>query len=451
MSITHVDKFLSTKKIESGGTLDVTLCVTAEPNAAEEPADIALVLDRSSSMAGKAMYHLKAGAKEFIDIVTGRGCGNRIGIVSFAGEACIDVPLTEDAQTLKQAVDALQAQGNTNHADAFEQAGTLFCASTNKKVLVIFTDGETTVGPDPAPIAAALRDSGVEIYCVGLVGHTGLDEETLRCWASEPVDDHVFTTPNAEELERVFCDMADVIAGAGATNIRIKDVVSAAFEITGFEQPNIGRARVENTQAIRWRIPKLADTCKETATLTFHVRHVGQECGMMEVNESIRLTDDAGEIVEFPSPRVKVDCGSIVVPDCPKTVDVHAAACQETVCCDAGEITMTDQGCILQVNFVLHNVCPNRRTCVGIIVTERMGHGVEASCGFKTLVVPAHNGTGCRDVRVMGVPFVLPERPDHCGCATSGCKPRDFRVRILAHPMDYTWNCCDATPAQNRE
>ena len=25
-------------------------------------------------------------------------------------------------------------------------------------MLVIFTDGETTVGPDPAPIAAALRD-----------------------------------------------------------------------------------------------------------------------------------------------------------------------------------------------------------------------------------------------------------------------------------------------------
>ena len=69
---------------------------------------------------------------------------------------------------LKQAVDALQAQGNTNHADAFTQAGTLFGATMRKKVLVIFTDGETTVGPDPAPIAAALRDDDVEIYCIGL-------------------------------------------------------------------------------------------------------------------------------------------------------------------------------------------------------------------------------------------------------------------------------------------
>ena len=78
-----------------------------------------------------------------------------------------------------------------------------------KKVLVIFTDGETTVGPDPAPIAAALRDDDVEIYCIGLVGRPGLNAETLRSWASEPVDEHVITTPNEEELERAFHDLAD--------------------------------------------------------------------------------------------------------------------------------------------------------------------------------------------------------------------------------------------------
>ena len=38
---------------------------------------------------------------------------------------------------------------------------------------------------------SALRDDDVEIYCIGLVGRTGLNEETLRSWASEPVDEHV--------------------------------------------------------------------------------------------------------------------------------------------------------------------------------------------------------------------------------------------------------------------
>lgn len=141
MGITHVDKILSEERIDCDGILNVTLSVTAQPDVVNNPVDIALVLDRSGSMTGTPMMHLKAGAKEFIDIVMKRtggrmgrlANGNRIGIVSFAGTASIDVPLTEDVEVLKQAVDALQAQGNTNHADAFTQAGTLFGATLRKK------------------------------------------------------------------------------------------------------------------------------------------------------------------------------------------------------------------------------------------------------------------------------------------------------------------------------
>ena len=446
MGITHVDKILSEERIDCDGILNVTLSVTAQPDVVNNPVDIALVLDRSGSMTGTPMMHLKAGAKEFIDIVMKRtggrmgrlANGNRIGIVSFAGTASIDVPLTEDVEVLKQAVDALQAQGNTNHADAFTQAGTLFGATMRKKVLVIFTDGETTVGPDPAPIAAALRDDDVEIYCIGLVGRTGLNEETLRSWASEPVDEHVITTPNEEELERAFHDLADTIAGPGATNIHIEDIISTEFAIIGFEPPLIGEAELESSQIIHWYISELADSEEETAELMFTVRHMSGSGGHIEVNDSIQLTDDEGSVVEFPSPFVTVDCGSIIVPECPEPIDVHADPCQDSIFVDAGDIIMTDLGRILQVDFVLHDICPHRRTSVGIIVTELMDDGIEASRGFKVLTIPAHTGSGCRDVHVMCVPFVLPEDPDACGCNNGMCTGRTFRVRIIAHPMDYT-------------
>ena len=454
MGITHVDKILSEERIDCDGILNVTLSVTAQPDVVNNPVDIALVLDRSGSMTGTPMMHLKAGAKEFIDIVMKRtggrmgrlANGNRIGIVSFAGTASIDVPLTEDVEVLKQAVDALQAQGNTNHADAFTQAGTLFGATMRKKVLVIFTDGETTVGPDPAPIAAALRDDDVEIYCIGLVGRTGLNEETLRSWASEPVDEHVITTPNEEELERAFHDLADTIAGPGATNIHIEDIISTEFAIIGFEPPLIGEAELESSQIIHWYISELADSEEETAELMFTVRHMSGSGGHIEVNDSIQLTDDEGSVVEFPSPFVTVDCGSIIVPECPEPIDVHADPCQDSIFVDAGDIIMTDLGRILQVDFVLHDICPHRRTSVGIIVTELMDDGIEASRGFKVLTIPAHTGSGCRDVHVMCVPFVLPEDPDACGCNNGMCTGRTFRVRIIAHPMDYTWNCCGTIP-----
>ena len=100
MGITHVDKILSEERIDCDGILNVTLSVTAQPDVVNNPVDIALVLDRSGSMAGTPMMHLKAGAKEFIDIVMKRtggrmgrlANGNRIGIVSFAGTASMDVP-----------------------------------------------------------------------------------------------------------------------------------------------------------------------------------------------------------------------------------------------------------------------------------------------------------------------------------------------------------------------
>lgn len=51
----------------------------AAPDVVNNPVDIALVLDRSGSMTGTPMMHLKAGAKEFIDIVMKRTGGRMEG------------------------------------------------------------------------------------------------------------------------------------------------------------------------------------------------------------------------------------------------------------------------------------------------------------------------------------------------------------------------------------
>ena len=97
MGVTNANKSINVDKIECGGTFTVTLSLTAEPDLMSNPTDIVLILDRSGSMTGTPMMHLKAGAKEFIDIVMKRtggrmgrlANGNRIGIVSFAGTECL--------------------------------------------------------------------------------------------------------------------------------------------------------------------------------------------------------------------------------------------------------------------------------------------------------------------------------------------------------------------------
>ena len=174
MGITNSNKVLSADRMDCDGSLRVTLALTAAPDIITNPTDIALVLDRSGSMTGAPLASMKTGAKTFIDIIaeaTGGtaageiGSGSHIGIVSFADTAVQNTQMITSVDTLKNAVDALTAGGNTNHADAFTKAVELFDpSSANAKVIVMFTDGNTTTGAPPAPVAAAARAQGVIIY-----------------------------------------------------------------------------------------------------------------------------------------------------------------------------------------------------------------------------------------------------------------------------------------------
>ena len=233
MGITNSSKTLSTTRIDCGGSFQVRLSLTAAPDIVNNPTDIVLILDRSGSMQGSPLESLKAGAKTFIDIIDEStdgtqdgqiGSGSRIGIVSFADAAVQDTQLITSVATLKSAVDALSAGGDTNHADAFTKALQLFDpASTNAKVMVMFTDGETTAGPNPSPIAAAARAQGVIIYSIGLSGSGGLNQQALEDWSSKPSASYVVIAPDEGELEEIFEDLARNISKPGATNIDIVD------------------------------------------------------------------------------------------------------------------------------------------------------------------------------------------------------------------------------------
>lgn len=261
MGITNSNKQINVSRIDCQGMLKVTLALSAAPDISSNPTDIALVLDRSGSMAGSPLANMKAGAKTFIDIIDEAtdsahdgqiGSGSRIGIVSFANTATADTQLITSVADLKTAVDNLSAGGSTNHADAFEKAIQLFDpASTNAKVIVMFTDGKTTAGPPPSPVAAAARAAGIIIYCIGLVGADGIDVDTLNDWATDPDTSHVAVTPNDADLEDLFKDLAANISKPGATDIIIDEIVNSDFMITSVIPPTKGSAMMVNATTLR--------------------------------------------------------------------------------------------------------------------------------------------------------------------------------------------------------
>ena len=75
-----------------------------------------------------------------------------------------------------------------------------------------------------------------------------------------------------------------------------------------------------------------------------------------------------------------------------------STACQEQLC-----------GRVLNVTATLRNVCPGRRSAVGLTLSEVDEKGTEHARGFRAISVPAHHGSCSRDIQLDAVRFVLPE------------------------------------------
>ncbi len=77
-----------------------------------------------------------------------------------------------------------------------------------------------------------------------------------------------------------------------------------------------------------------------------------------------------------------------------------------------------------------------------MIITETDAEGREQKRGVKIMTIPAHTKSGCRDVQVNCIKFVLPEDLDVTGVANAMCNQRKFKVRVLANYVDNDFECC---------
>ncbi|MBE7074803.1 MAG: VWA domain-containing protein [Clostridiales bacterium] len=454
MGVTNFNKELTATQINCGQSFNVRLSLTAEPDITSNPTDIVLILDRSGSMAGSAITNLKEGAKAFVDIITQATGGtidgeiqggSRIGVVSFADIGVQDTQLITSSSDLKTAIDALSAGGSTNHEDAFTKALDLFDdVSTNAKVMVMFTDGFTTTGGDANAITTLAKSQGVIIYVIGLSGNGGVDVPVLEGWASSPASSYVAITPDDAELADLFEDLAENIVNPGATNIVITDTVIDCFRITSITSPTKGTATLLDMNTIEWRIDELGVTASEGAVLEFTVQHIGTCSGEVEINESITYTDTEGNVVNFPSPTLNVDCDIIVNPEeCPTPVDIAVDTCSDSIVFDAGDLVMESLGRIVQLDVTLKNICPNKRVALAVILNEVDDNGIEHKRGLKTMTIPAHTRETCQDVLVRCIKFVLPEDLSTIDVTDSICPSRNLKARFICHYIDNDFFCCD--------
>lgn len=455
MSVTNPNKTVNTAVMDCAGTTTVTMRFDAEPKIESKPADIVLVMDRSNSMTGLDLTDTKAAAKNLIETVAkASGCadgtaiinGSRLGLVSFASDATTDVMFTDDPAVMNQGVDALQAKDSTNHEAAFRAAIEMMkTATAGRRIVILFTDGVTSVGGDAIDLAEQLKNSGVEVYCISL----GVNNAPLEAWCTAPSQTHIARARARSELERAFGEIAAEVVLAGALDMVIREEVNHDFEITKVNSPSHGSAVQVDAHTLEWKADAVGITGNETVTLSYEVAHVAKIGGVKPVTMKTEFYERQGTQLQFPTPNVTVECKAnqdsvIITEPCPAAVQFQVDGCRDATAISAEETKIRGLGRIVQVNTVIKGVCPGKRVAVAILLSETDELGVHYSRGLKTVLIPAQSGDSCQDIELKCVNFVLPEELDVTGNTSAICNARQFSVKVLANYVDTDFVCCDA-------
>ena len=165
-----------------------------------------LLIDCSSSMSGSKISEAKQGAVSFAGEAALKGYA--VGLVSFASDASL---ISEPAANagLAAAVEALQADGGTNMADAINLAIETV-GGRGSRAIVLVTDGEPNNREATIDAATRAKRLGIDIITIGVDGG---DAEFLRLLATRP---DLATYVSTKELRSGITDAARMLSGVTA-------------------------------------------------------------------------------------------------------------------------------------------------------------------------------------------------------------------------------------------
>ncbi len=135
--------------------------------------DIIIALDTSKSMLAEDVKpnRLERAKLAIIDF-TKHLKGDRIGLITFAGEAFLECPLTVDyggfIVSLRDVNVNVIPRGGTSISSAIKEAVRSYEGGLKKyKVLILITDGEDHEGY-PIEAAKEAKKEGIKIFCIGI-------------------------------------------------------------------------------------------------------------------------------------------------------------------------------------------------------------------------------------------------------------------------------------------
>jgi Ca-activated chloride channel family protein len=194
---------------------------------------VVVALDTSRSMLAEDLKpnRMDAAKREVQDLFRLLK-GNRLGLVTFAGESITSCPLTLDASAAALFLDGVSVNSvptpGTNLEKAIRRGAVAFASADKRfKVLVLITDGEGHEG-DALVAAKEAAEQGVVIFTIGIGTvdgstvplrdpETGVLRENLRDRAGKPV----FTRLGRTTLQKVAAATGGAYYESGGGNLEL--------------------------------------------------------------------------------------------------------------------------------------------------------------------------------------------------------------------------------------
>ncbi len=138
-----------------------------------EGVELIIALDVSNSMLAQDIQPNRLErAKQAISRLTSRLQDDKIGMIVFAGDAYVQVPITTDYSSVKLFLDAINTEivpkQGTAIGSAIEMAMKSFTPDSEmKKAIIVITDGENHED-DPVKAASKAAEKGIVVHTIGM-------------------------------------------------------------------------------------------------------------------------------------------------------------------------------------------------------------------------------------------------------------------------------------------
>lgn len=262
-----VDKRAYPTQVEVGQSVEVTLGIQAScpggGGGGGGPADVVLVLDRSSSQRDNGTWQPSLDAAAlFLDLLD--YSSSQVAIVAFEAQAELIQPLTADAAILKTALGAIPdppALGLwTSITAGIEEGQAELTGSRHrlgaKAVMVLLSDGDHNAPLGGTPLAAATRakQAGSTLITIGLAPNSR-GTNTLKAIASKP--EYYFPAPTAADLAVAWRDAAGAVSAPPGklTELVVTDILPPELRfVDGSARPPVSSF---NGDTLTWTIAEL--------------------------------------------------------------------------------------------------------------------------------------------------------------------------------------------------